>query len=280
MATRKTSTGSSASGRGDGAKGRPEIAAEAAGAAPSEVISRYLEAMYYIDAEGESVRSARLADWLGVSRPTVTVALRRMVRDGMVRLDGRKQVVLTDKGRQAAASVVRRHRIMERWLTDSLGLNWLQADEEAARLEHAVSEAVEQKLWDHLGRPLTCPHGNPIPGHAELNPDEVRLASLPQGSTAVVTRISEVAEREAPTLLRYLWDRRLVPGAALSVMEADPVGLTLRLKLADREVVLSHETAAKLWTRPEASATRRPPPGVEQVRKPAGRGNNQLVSAQ
>lgn len=205
--------------------------------------------MYYIDAEGESVRSARLADWLGVSRPTVTVALRRMVRDGMVHIDGSKRVVLTEHGRRAAAAVVRRHRIMERWLTDSLGLDWLEADEEAARLEHAVSETVEERLWEHLGRPLTCPHGNPIPGHSELNPEEVRLSSLEEGESAVITRISEVAEREAPALLRYLLERRLVPGAWLGVLEVDPIGRTLRLKLPDREVVLSHETAAKLWTR-------------------------------
>src|SRR5436189_6391137 len=91
---------------------------------PSEVVAHYLEAIYYMRAEGESVRSARLADWLGVSRPTVTVALRRMTRDGMVSLDGRKEIDLTERGLEAAASIVRRHRIMERWLTDALGLGW------------------------------------------------------------------------------------------------------------------------------------------------------------
>src|SRR5256714_10699599 len=105
---------------------------------PSEVVSRYLEAIYYIDAEGEAVRSARLADWLGVSRPTVTVALRRMTRDGMVRLDGRKEIDLTRRGQQAASAIGRRRRIMERWLTDALGPGWVAADEEAARPEPAA----------------------------------------------------------------------------------------------------------------------------------------------
>src|SRR5438067_9817477 len=171
---------------------------------PSEVISRYLEAIFYMEAEGESARSARLADWLGVSRPTVTVALRRMIRDGMVRIDPRKEIVLTEAGRVVAESIVRRHRIMERWLTDSLGLDWVQADEEAARLEHAVSELVEERLYEALNRPTTCPHGNPIPGWAEPRADEFRLSELDVGSQASVTRISEVAEREAPTLLAYL----------------------------------------------------------------------------
>ncbi|HEX6349231.1 MAG TPA: metal-dependent transcriptional regulator [Candidatus Dormibacteraeota bacterium] len=217
---------------------------------PSEVISRYLEAIFYLQAEGESVRSARLADWLGVSRPTVTVALRRMIRDGMVRIDTRKEIVLTPTGRQAAESIVRRHRIMERWLTDALGLDWVQADEEAARLEHAVSELVEQRLYESLGRPTTCPHGNPIPGHAEPQAGERRLSTLDAGTGAALTRISEVAEREAPPLLGYLLERGLVPGRRLKVAEVDAVGRTLRLSLDGREVTLSHETAGKIWVLP------------------------------
>ena len=220
------------------------------GRAPSEVISRYLEAIYYMDAERETVRSARLADWLGVTRPTVTVALRRMTRDGMVRINAHKEIDLTDRGRLEAAAIVRRHRIMERWLTESLGLDWVVADEEAARLEHAVSEVVEQRLYEALGRPTTCPHGNPIPGHAEPNPAEMRMSELGAEARARVSRISEVAEREAPVLLGYLAERRLVPEAPLDVVEVDLVGRTLRIAVGGREVTLSHETAAKIWVVP------------------------------
>src|ERR1700724_4739160 len=113
---------------------------------PSEVIAHYLKAIYYIRAEGEIVRSARLADWLSVSRPTVTVALRRMNRDGMVRLNAHKEIELTARGDNAAAAIVRRQRVMERWLTDVLGLDWGTAEAEAERLEHAVSEVVEETL--------------------------------------------------------------------------------------------------------------------------------------
>src|SRR5881397_1363087 len=130
---------------------------------PYEVVSRYLEAIYYMWFEKEPLRSARLADWLGVSRPTVTVGLRRMARDGLVRMNGRKEIELTAKGMRTAESIVRRHRIMERWLTD---------DAEAARLEHAVSDVVEQRLYEVLGRPTTCPHGNPIPGHSRASARE------------------------------------------------------------------------------------------------------------
>jgi DtxR family Mn-dependent transcriptional regulator len=179
---------------------------------PSEVISRYLEAIYYMWSEGEPPRSARLADWLGVSRPTVTVALRRMARDGMVRMNSRKEIEMTAAGRRVAESIVRRHRIMERWLTDVLGLDWVAADTEAARLEHAVSEKVERRLYETLGRPRTCPHGNPIPGHSKASPKERRLATLGAGARAAISRVSEVAEREAPLLLAYLDGRRLTPG--------------------------------------------------------------------
>jgi DtxR family transcriptional regulator, Mn-dependent transcriptional regulator len=220
------------------------------GLGPTEVVGRYLEAVYYMEAEGETVRSARLADWLGVSRPTVTVALRRMTRDRMVRLNSRKEIELTERGSAAAAAIVRRHRIMERWLTDVLGLDWVVADEEAARLEHAVSDRVEGRLWEQLGRPTSCPHGNPIPGYATLNPQEVQLSSLEQGSVASVSRISEVAEREAPALLGYLLERRLVPGTQIAVLEVDRVGRTIRIEVAEREVVLSHETGGKVWVIP------------------------------
>ena len=222
------------------------------GPGPTEVVGRYLEAIYYMEAEGETVRSARLADWLGVSRPTVTVALRRMTRDRMVRLTGRKEIELTDRGRGVAESIVRRHRIMERWLTDALGLDWVVADEEAARLEHAVSDRVESRLWEQLGRPTSCPHGNPIPGYATLNPAEVQLSALEQGAAAAVSRISEVAEREAPLLLGYLLERRLVPSARIEVLEVDRVGRTVRVQVAEREFVLSHETGAKVWVIPES----------------------------
>src|SRR3989440_2065495 len=217
---------------------------------PSEVVSRYLEAIYYMWSENEPLRSARLADWLGVSRPTVAVGLRRMTRDGLVRMNGRKEIELTAEGMRAAESIVRRHRIMERWLTDALGLDWVTADAEAARLEHAVSDVVERRLYQVLGRPATCPHGNPIPGYSEASPREARLSSLGAGQRATVTRVSEVAEREAPLLLAYLSQRDLVPGREVNVLEADPVGKTLRVGVAEKDVTLSHETASKIWAVP------------------------------
>ena len=191
------------------------------------------------------MRSARLADWLSVSRPTVTVALRRMTRDGMVHLNAHKEIELTARGDDAAAAIVRRHRIMERWLTDVLGLDWVTADAEAERLEHAVSEVVEQTLYRSLGRPKTCPHGNPIPGYSTMRANELRLSALRPGDSGTITRISEVAQREAPPLLQYLHDRGLYPGTRITVEEVDEVGRTIQLRAA-RRLTLSTETASKL----------------------------------
>src|SRR2546428_820488 len=134
---------------------------------PSEVVAHYLEAIYYIRAEGEVVRSARLADWLSVSRPTVTVALRRMTRDGMLRLNARKEIELTAHGDAAAAAIVRRHRIVERWLTDGLGVDWgtAVAVGRARRPEPGAGCRPSQRIagwtfvgeWGGRGQPAKTP---------------------------------------------------------------------------------------------------------------------------
>jgi DtxR family Mn-dependent transcriptional regulator len=163
----------------------------------------------------------------------------------MVKLNSRKEIELTPHGDQAAAGIVRRHRIVERWLTDALGLDWVSADTEAERLESAVSDLVAEKLHRSLGKPPTCPHGNPIPGTATMRPGEVRLSALSAGEDGTITRISEVAQREAPALLQYLHERGLRPGTRVHVEDVDQVGRTMRLRAA-KVLTLSTETAGKL----------------------------------
>src|SRR5258708_11593915 len=124
----------------------------------SQTVSGYLEASDYIDAEGERVKAARLAEWLGVSQPTAGATLQRMVRDGLVQISSAKDVSLTSHGRQQAAAVVRRHRVAERWLTDVLGLDWLAADEEAGRLRPAPSDALHRRPYKLIGEPRTSTH--------------------------------------------------------------------------------------------------------------------------
>jgi DtxR family Mn-dependent transcriptional regulator len=216
-------------------------------AAESQTISRYLEAIFYIDAEGEHVKAARLADWLGVSQPTAGATLQRMVRDGLVQISASKDVSLTTRGRKAAASVVRRHRVAERWLTDVIGLDWLTADEEAGRLEHALSDRVTDRLYRLLGEPRTCPHGNPIPGARGDGKAERALRDLPPGTQSRVRRVSEVAEHETPQLLNFLESSGLRLGVAVTSREVNAGAGTLTVEVNGRPVAMSLEVAGKIW---------------------------------
>lgn len=191
----------------------------ASAASPSALAERYLEAIYYIEHEGETARPGRLAEWLGVSAPTATVSLQRLARDGWVRAGSDRAVQLTDAGLAAAAEIVRRHRILERWLCDALSLDWATADREAASLAHGVSPLVLDRIDASLGHPSTCPHGNVIPGRQPPPGGPlVRLVDLDQGSRGVVARISEVAEHDAPHLLATLSTHRLYPGVAVEIL--------------------------------------------------------------
>ncbi len=219
----------------------------------SETTERYLEAIYYIEHEGEVPRPGRLAEWLGVSAPTVTVSVQRLARDGLIRIAGDRSVELTDDGAEAAATIVRRHRIVERWLTDVLGFDWATADLEAQSLTHGMSATVLERIDESLGRPTTCPHGNVIPGRT---PPEgrrlVRLIELEDGDRARVARISEVAEHEAPHLLHLLDERGIVPGIEVGIISRTPSGWNLTA--ADAQTTVDPATARAIWV--EAPAGR------------------------
>src|ERR1700730_14706970 len=212
----------------------------------SEGTERYLEAIYYIDHEGEVPRPGRLAEWLGVSAPTVTVSLQRLARDGLIRIADDRSVELTDDGAAAAATIVRRHRIVERWLTDVLGFDWATADLEAQTLAHGMSATVLERSDESLGRPTTCPHGNVIPGRTPpLGRRLVRLIELEDGDQARVARISEVAEHAAPQLLRLLDDRGIVPGVEVGVVSHAATGWTLNV--AGATMTVDPATARAIW---------------------------------
>ena len=119
----------------------------------SEVVESYLETIYNMGMEGDVVIGARLAEKFGVAPPTVTETLKRMVRDGYIEMDSRRQVTLTPKGVAHAEGVLRRHRLTERFLVDMLGMQWHQVHEEATRLEHYISGAVEERVVASLDRP-------------------------------------------------------------------------------------------------------------------------------
>ena len=211
-------------------------------------IEDYLGGIYDLAGSGKPVIGARLAKHMGVSAPTVTETLQRIVREGYVRIGPHKEVGLTKKGLALANTIARRHRLLERWITDVLGLDWATAHDEAHRLEHALSPKVEERLAKLLGMPSTCPHGNPIPGMPEPPAHKrVPLADASVNEEVIVDRISEEAEANRE-LLHYLWQNGIRPGARLRVVELAPYVGTISAKLDDdRTVTLGLQAAAKIW---------------------------------
>lgn len=186
---------------------------------PSATIEDYLQTIYSLETEGEKVISARLARWMRVTPPTAWATVQRMHRDGMVALDDKKTIQLTPKGRRLAENIARRHRLSERFLSDMLGLGWAEAHEQAHQFEHGLTPVIEERIFELLGHPTTCPHGSPIPGTgATLSPDLVPLDSLEMGEGATIRFISEELEEDLE-LLRYLERHRLKPGQAIRVQE-------------------------------------------------------------
>jgi DtxR family transcriptional regulator, Mn-dependent transcriptional regulator len=194
-------------------------------AAPSEhrpAFEEYCECIYELEEDDVDVIQARIADRLQVSRPAVSEMIKRMEHEGLVNIeDGR--VRLTASGEVLAETVVRRHRLAERFLTDVLGLSWAEAHEEAGRWEHVMSVAVEDAMNRLLGDPTTCPHGNPIPGSRYEAPDAVRLVDVQVGDSFTVSRIPEELEF-TPGLLDYLEASAIQPGRTGTITAASPDG--------------------------------------------------------
>ena len=225
----------------------PEDPAPLSTSATTDTVDRYLEVIYYVAHEGEKVRPSRLAEWLGVSAPTVSVQLQRLQRDGWVSIAADRSLSLTPAGEAVATRIVRRHRLLERWLTDVLELDWATADREAGRMAHGVSDLVLDRLDERLGHPDTCPHGNVIPGRTVPDRVLVALPDLEPHTAARVVRISEVAEHEAPDLLTFLDRSRLVPGSEVEIAEVDAGVGALAVTVGGRRVAIDTQRARVIW---------------------------------
>ena len=214
----------------------------------SPVVEEYLQTLHFMLRDGQQTIGARLAEWLGVTPPTVTATLRRMERDGLIAYGPHKEVRLTEVGSRSAEDLVRRHALAERLLTDFLKMRWDEAHEESHGFEHAITPKVEERLLQALGNPTTCPHGNPIPGLGSLAPDEFPLDRAAVGEEVVLERITEEAEVDLQ-LMQYLQSHGLGPGARLRVARAEPFNRLMVLDGPDGEAVLGLEAAAKLRAR-------------------------------
>ena len=217
-------------------------------AEPSEAASEYLMTIRYMHGEGQPVIAARLAERLRVSAATVSEMVTRLVREQLIAVDGEtRQLALTDRGREAAERTFRRHALSEWLLTEVVGLGWAEADEEAHHLQHALSDRVTDRIDELLGRPPTCPHGNPIPrdGHTPERPAGNRMSDAASGSTITILRVTEEAEEDA-RLLTFLQENGVRPGHVFDVMDvAEHIG-TMTLRRVNGEAMDGHEVTIGL----------------------------------
>ena len=228
----------------------------------------YLRTIYELEEEGVVPLRARIAERLGQSGPTVSQTVARMERDGLLQVADDRHLELSPEGRRHATSVMRKHRLAERLLDDVIGLDWDQLHIEACRWEHVMSDEVERRILAMLKPPMTCPHGNPIPGLDELGeiadgpvpaPTSSQRAALSNvtmlsaliagaDSSVTVERISEQLQPD-DQLMRRLRDVGVLPGRTI-VIRTNPDGVELGTG-ADT-AILDHFTAEHVFVAPVA----------------------------
>jgi len=215
---------------------------------PTQVVEDYLDQIYLMEQNGQRVIGARLAERMHTAVPTVTETLRRMVREGLVSLDAHKEVSLTSKGKDAAETLIRRHALSERLLTDILGLSWVEAHAEAHKFEHIISPKVEARLMSLLGNPNTCPHGNPIPGLPVTAPPSrgEPLTTIEGPGSYEIVRISEDAENDVE-LMAYIEQRNLKPGTSVRWLEREPFEGPVVIEVEGERYALGEHVASSIF---------------------------------
>jgi DtxR family transcriptional regulator, Mn-dependent transcriptional regulator len=208
----------------------------------------YLEAIFKLQRGDRPVTVKRLAAELGFTPPSVSEMLVRLRAQGLVRERGEGGIRLTDEGAREGASLVRRHRLSERFLVDYLGMPWDAVHDEACKLEHVLSPEVEERLAEQLGDPRTCPHGHLIPASdGSLAEEQLRpLCDLDVGDAAVIGCITE----ESGDFLRYLATLGLLPDTPVRVESIAPFGGPLLVRVAGCQYALGREVAGKIMVRP------------------------------
>ena len=205
----------------------------------------YLKSILQAESEGEDVISARLADLLKVSPPAVTMALRRLKKDGLVRVETSGEVRLTSEGRKIARKLTLRHHLIERMLSELFGMEWWKVHDEAERLEHAVSPDFEAKLLAKLGKEGTCPHGNLSEMESPASRRHRGLLLLAQAEAGKGYLVSGIYERDRH-LLEFLEARGIRPGAPVHVLGRN-YDQTLTLSTGAGTVFLGESAAQRVW---------------------------------
>lgn len=209
----------------------------------------YLEALYEMEEEGIPTRQARLAEWLGVTAASVSEAVKRLRSHGLISTSDARRIQLSSEGESQARTLVRRHRLAERFLVEIVGLPWHRAHEEATEWGRVVSDEIEQRFVELLGDPATCVHGNPIPGssHAVEQDALQPLQEIRPGGRVRLERLTEDLELDLDVML-FFEQSGLMPGAEITVVAVAPDG-TRTLEVAGEKVALGEHLADNLWVR-------------------------------
>jgi len=214
----------------------------------SSTIEEYLEAIYKLEEKKGLAKTGDLAKELNVTLGTITNTIESMEKQSLVSHKPYKGVKLTKKGRKIALDVVRRHRLSERLLTDILRLEWSKAHDAACKLEHAIADKdIIKPLEKALGKPKTCPHGNPIPSESGRIIEEKSelLANLGLGEEGTIVKITD----ERQDLLQYLATLGLVPGANVQIEEKAPFNGPIMVRVMGASYALGRNVASVIWVK-------------------------------
>lgn len=222
----------------------------------TQAAENYLLSIFMVQEQGLAVTNANLVDQLkrtpeseglGTSAPSIAGMLRRMEREGLITHGSSREIELTREGTRLAEQMVRRHRLAERMVVDMLGLDLIHAHAEAHRLEHAISDELEERIRVTLNNPTTCPFGHPIPGSGyNPCPASSTIDEAPVGQPLRLDRIPE----EDPELLEYLVSNGLVPGVEVEVLEHAPYRGVVTLRTGDNSPVLGADVVSRIWVCP------------------------------
>jgi DtxR family Mn-dependent transcriptional regulator len=224
--------------------------------AQAHSVDDYLETIYFLAfpigeyrplSSGEPTLAARVAEMLGVSRASAGEMLKRLEGEGLVERGERKEAILTAKGRRRAEQVVRRHRLIERFLTDFLGYTPAESHVHADELGGTFTDEMIERIADRLGHPDRCPHGWPVDTEFEQaeNRELAPLSDLGAGERATIVRLAE----HDGDLLHWFYDQGLVPGQELEVRETEPAAGQLTVRLNGSEQAIGEKAAAGLFVR-------------------------------
>ena len=205
----------------------------------------YLKAIAEAASEGETVKAVTLTRWLNVSAPAVTMAIKRLKRDALIRVGAEGQIALTPAGRKITGRLLNRHHLIERMLTEIFGLEWYKVHDEAEQLEHAVSADFERKLVERLGTAGTCPHGNMVGMDSPADRRERGRKPLGEALAGERITVASVFERDRK-LLEYLDRTGVRPGTRIQVISA---GKSLELRAGRRRIRLDAQVGTKIWVK-------------------------------